>query len=218
MYLPCPLAIRRHRPGQVDDSPEKRQPVPRVHVDQTPESARARVYRHVPDDADELVKKRYQIINLWRPINHPAHAWPLALCDYNTVDAKRDLVPMTLRYPDREGETFAVLFNPQQRWKYVSSLTPEEGVLIKWCVPRVCVPVICAYISPLASTQRMMGRQPSSLPTLHSRILRRRRMRQGENPSKCVLSSSTTSFNVVPVNVAVMSDMYILLYILQLSR
>ncbi|KAJ3488092.1 hypothetical protein NLI96_g3089 [Meripilus lineatus] len=124
--------IRRHRPGVVDDSPDKRQPVPRVHVDQTTASSIARVHRHLPPtEAPELLKRRFQIINLWRPISHPALEWPLALCDFRSIDQKNDLVPVTLRYPDRDGETFGVGFNPNHKWKYVRGMTPEEFVLIK---------------------------------------------------------------------------------------
>ena len=127
------IAIRRRRPGEIDDSPQKRQPVSQVHVDQTAAAARARVYRHVPDDADELVKHRYQIINLWRPINGiTAWDWPLALCDYRSVDVKNDLVPTSLIYPDRRGETLNVLYNPEHRWKYLKGMEPDEFVLIKW--------------------------------------------------------------------------------------
>ncbi|KAH9067015.1 hypothetical protein EDB83DRAFT_2519393 [Lactarius deliciosus] len=104
--------IRRRRPGVVD-TPQARQPVPGVHVDQTTASAIAR------------------IINLWRPIHHAAYDWPLALCDFNSVDRNRDLVPHTLKYPDRDGETYGVQWNEDHRWKYVRGLTPEEGVLIK---------------------------------------------------------------------------------------
>ncbi|TDL17573.1 hypothetical protein BD410DRAFT_729826 [Rickenella mellea] len=124
--------IRRRRPGQIDDSPEKRQPVPRVHVDQTTESAIARVKRHLPEsDVPQLLSKRFQIINLWRPINHVALDHPLALCDYRSVETKRDLFPVALRYPDREGETFGVLHNPNHKWKYKRGMGPDEGVLIK---------------------------------------------------------------------------------------
>ena len=131
----APLAIRRHRPGTVDDSPQKRQPVPQVHVDQTAASARARVFRHLPEsDAPELVKKRYQIINLWRPIKYPAYDWPLALCDYRSVDRAGDLVPTALKYPDRDGETFSVKFNPNHKWKYLRGMDPNDLVLIKWYV------------------------------------------------------------------------------------
>ncbi|KAH8073006.1 hypothetical protein BXZ70DRAFT_748481 [Cristinia sonorae] len=124
--------VRRRRPGEADNGPTKRQPVPLVHVDQTPESAAARVHRHLPaSDAPALLKKRFQIINLWRPIAHPAYDWPLALCDYSSIDYKRDLIPTTLRYPDRDGETFSVAYAPGHKWKYLRGMTPDELVLIK---------------------------------------------------------------------------------------
>lgn len=102
-------------------------------MDQTPAAAEARVYRHLPaEEAPELAKKRYQIINLWRPISHPAWGTPLALCDYTSVDYDKDLVPSSLIYTDRVGETFNVVHNPNHRWKYVSGLRPDQYVLIKW--------------------------------------------------------------------------------------
>jgi hypothetical protein len=52
--------------------------------------------------------------------------------DFNSVDRSRDLVPNTLKYPDRDGETYGVQWNENHRWKYVRGMTPEEGVLIKW--------------------------------------------------------------------------------------
>ncbi len=128
-----PTAIRRRRPGEIEDSPQKRQPVPQVHIDQTPASARARVQRHLPEeDVPKLLAGRFQIINLWRPISHPAYDWPLALCDYRSVDRENDLVPTTLKYPDRDGETYSVKFNPGNKWKYLRGMAPEEVVFIKW--------------------------------------------------------------------------------------
>ncbi|KAF5367169.1 hypothetical protein D9758_004024 [Tetrapyrgos nigripes] len=122
----------RRRTGETDSGPDKRQPVPRVHVDQTTESARARVRRHLPEsESAELLKHRFQIINLWRPISHPAYDWPLALCDFRSVDKEKDLAPVTLIYPDREGETLGVKYNPGYRFKYLKGMTPDELVLIK---------------------------------------------------------------------------------------
>ncbi|KIJ45782.1 hypothetical protein M422DRAFT_250573 [Sphaerobolus stellatus SS14] len=122
--------IRRHRPGG-EDSPGNRQPALRAHVDQTPEAATNRVRRHAPELAGELLKHRYQIINLWRPISHPAFESPLAVCDYRSIDWDKDLTRTTLRYPDRDGETFTVNYNPNQKWKYLRGMTPEEALLIK---------------------------------------------------------------------------------------
>lgn len=124
--------IRRRRPGEVDDNPQKRQPVLQTHVDQTNASAVARVHRHLPAaDVPDLLSRRFQIINLWRPISFPAIDWPLALCDYRSVDPKADTLPVALVYPDREGETLGVKYNPNQKWKYFHGVTPEEIILIK---------------------------------------------------------------------------------------
>ncbi|PCH43517.1 hypothetical protein WOLCODRAFT_144548 [Wolfiporia cocos MD-104 SS10] len=124
--------IRRRRPDETEDSPQKRQPVPQVHVDQTTASAVARVHRHLPpSDAPALLRRRFQIINLWRPIGKPAYEWPLALCDFRTVDTKADLVPVTLKYADRNGEIMNVKYNPSHKWKYLKNMEPDELVLIK---------------------------------------------------------------------------------------
>ncbi|KZT24834.1 hypothetical protein NEOLEDRAFT_1115560 [Neolentinus lepideus HHB14362 ss-1] len=124
--------IRRRRPDQTVDTPDKRQPVGRVHVDQTTDSATRRVHRHLPaSEAPQLVQRRFQIINLWRPIKHAALDWPLAFCDFNSVNAKEDAVPTTLKYPDYNGETMSIKFNPGHKWKYLRGMTPDEFVLIK---------------------------------------------------------------------------------------
>ncbi|KAH9831862.1 uncharacterized protein C8Q71DRAFT_288021 [Rhodofomes roseus] len=62
---------------------------------------------------------------------HPAYDWLLALCDYQSVDRKTDLVPTDLITVDRKGETDSVRFNPSHQWKYLRGLTPEEFILIK---------------------------------------------------------------------------------------
>ncbi|KAJ7916201.1 hypothetical protein B0H13DRAFT_1609641 [Mycena leptocephala] len=124
--------IRRRRPNEIDSAPDKRQPVSQTHVDQTNKSAVDRVHRHLPaEDVPELLKHRFQVINLWRPISHPADDWPLTLCDFRSVDPPKDVMPVALVYPDREGETFGVKYNPNQRWTYFSGVTPEELILIK---------------------------------------------------------------------------------------
>ncbi|TFK61298.1 hypothetical protein BDN72DRAFT_965247 [Pluteus cervinus] len=124
--------IRRRRPGQLDSDPSKRQPVAQTHIDQTPKASIARVHLHLPpSEAPALLQRRFQIINLWRPIDHPAVDWPLALCDYRSIDAKNDVFPVARISKDREGETFRVKYNPNQKWKYFYGVTPEEYILIK---------------------------------------------------------------------------------------
>ena len=67
---------RRRVPDAQDRSDAPRQPVQRVHIDHTARSGPQRVRDLLPDEADELLKGRVQVINLWRPIKGPVHAAP----------------------------------------------------------------------------------------------------------------------------------------------
>ncbi|GAB1309961.1 hypothetical protein MFIFM68171_00171 [Madurella fahalii] len=150
--------IRKH------DASAARQPVQQVHVDQTPRAAEARVRRHVADaaEAEALLRtSRYQLINVWRPIGHPATDFPLAVVDWRTTDPT-DLVAVNLLYPVRQGddgddddddrgkevlpdpaslqstegyevkgETYGVLPNDKHKFYYVKDMTPDEAMFIK---------------------------------------------------------------------------------------
>ncbi|KAG2129140.1 hypothetical protein DEU56DRAFT_817992 [Suillus clintonianus] len=105
-------------------------PVERVHVDQTYAAGIARVHHHLGDDAERLLKGRVRIINVWRPIANPVAHKPLAVADYRTLDPQ-DLVSTRHIYPDREGSTFSVRYNPTQRWYFLADQTPDEVTLIK---------------------------------------------------------------------------------------
>ena len=80
-----------------------------------------------------LVERRFQIINLWRPISVPALEWPLALCDSRSVE-ENDVFNVTRIYAHRRGEAYSVKPNPNHQWKYVRGMTPDDIVLFKWCV------------------------------------------------------------------------------------
>jgi hypothetical protein len=102
----------------------------RVHNDYTAWSAPQRVRDLMGDEAEELLRHRYAEINVWRPIAGPLLRSPLALCDAQTL-TEENLVASELRYPDRTGETYAVTYNPAQRWYYFPRMMPDEAVLIR---------------------------------------------------------------------------------------
>jgi hypothetical protein len=123
--------VRRRIPGSEDrrsDAP--RQPVPRVHVDHTEKSGPQRVRDLLPDEAEQLLRDRVQIINLWRPIRGPLRDAPLAVCDAQTVKPEQ-LVPSDLIYRDRVGETYSVTFDPEHRWFYAPEMRTDEVLVLK---------------------------------------------------------------------------------------
>ena len=107
-----------------------REPSRRVHNDHTVNSARRRVRDHLGADAPELLKHRFGIVNVWRPIRGPVLDSPLALCDAQTfTDA--DLIASDLVYSHVRGETSSVAYDPRHRWYYFSAMQPDEAVLIR---------------------------------------------------------------------------------------
>ncbi|CAI7638403.1 unnamed protein product [Penicillium glandicola] len=106
-----------------------RGPVQRVHIDQTYTASKNRVTHHLPDEAPELLKGRYQIINVWRPIKTILKD-PLAVADAHSVPEDA-LVPVGLIYPDRKGETYTVKPDPKIKWYYRYGQTPDLVTLIK---------------------------------------------------------------------------------------
>ena len=122
---------RKRVPGANDRTAGvPRQPATRVHVDHTAKSGPQRVRDLLGDEAEELLRGRVQVINLWRPVRGPLHDAPLAVCDASSV-APVDLVPADLVYANRTGETYAVTYNPSHRWFFVPAMQRDEALLIK---------------------------------------------------------------------------------------
>jgi hypothetical protein len=131
---------RRRVPGLTDRAAGgPRQPATRVHVDHTARSGPQRVRDLMGDEAEELLRGRVQVINLWRPIRGPLRDAPLAVCDARSVDPD-DLVPSDLVYRERVGETYSVTYNPAHRWYYVPEMRRDEALLLKIADTKTDVP------------------------------------------------------------------------------
>ncbi|KAG5951904.1 hypothetical protein E4U53_002025 [Claviceps sorghi] len=109
-----------------------RGPVLRAHIDQTAPSVEKRVRRYFPDEADQLLKGRYRIVNVWRPLNsRPVESFPLAFASSATLEDD-DVVPVEHRYSDGYlGQTAAIKHNPGQKWYYLSGMTGSERLLLE---------------------------------------------------------------------------------------
>jgi hypothetical protein len=123
--------LRRRVDGVADRNPDApRQPAARAHVDQTVRSGPQRVRDIMGDQAEDLLRRRAAIINVWRPIAHPAVDWPLAVGDARSI-ALKDLIAQDLIFRHRTGEIYGVAYNPAQRWLHIPDLRPDEALLIK---------------------------------------------------------------------------------------
>jgi hypothetical protein len=108
-----------------------REPVRRVHNDQTLASAPNRLTKHLsPAEAAWRSQRRFAIVNFWRPVGGPVQRTPLAVCDARTIQFE-DLVPSDLVYRDWVGETYGVAFNAAHRWYWFPRQTTSEATLLK---------------------------------------------------------------------------------------
>jgi hypothetical protein len=107
-----------------------REVVRRVHNDYTEWSGPQRVRDLLPQEADELLKRRFAIVQVWRPIRHPVESFPLAICDARSI-AFDDFVVNERRYPNRVGQTYAITYNPKHDWYWLPRMRREEALVFK---------------------------------------------------------------------------------------
>jgi hypothetical protein len=107
-----------------------REVVRRVHNDYTEWSGPQRLRDILPQEADALLRRRFAIVQVWRPIRHPVETFPLAICDAQSL-APADLVVSERRYPNRIGQTYAIAHNPAHRWYWLPRMRREEALVFK---------------------------------------------------------------------------------------
>jgi len=107
-----------------------REVVRRVHNDYTEWSGPQRVRDILPDEADELLRGRFAIIQVWRPIRHPVETDPLGICDARSVQEK-DFIISERIYPNRVGQTYSVGYNPQHDWYWFPRMRRDEALVFK---------------------------------------------------------------------------------------
>lgn len=107
-----------------------REPVMSAHNDYTEWSGPNRVREFLPDEAEDLLTRRFAIIQVWRAINQPIQSNPLALADAKSV-AMADLVVAERRYPHRVGQTYRLKYHANHRWYYFPEMRRDEALVFK---------------------------------------------------------------------------------------
>lgn len=107
-------------------------PVTSVHIDQSVTQALHLVRKHLPAEAERLLKGRFRIINVWCALsNTPLESYPLAFASCSSVE-ESDVVPVEHR--DENGgiirEVALIRHNKTQKWYYLSGMDNSERLLL----------------------------------------------------------------------------------------
>jgi hypothetical protein len=105
-------------------------PVRNAHNDYTDWSGPQRVRDLLPAEAEELLKRRFAVVQTWRPINKPVRREPLAIADGRTIGTK-ELIASARIYPNRRGEVYHSTYNPEHVWYYFPNMQRSEAMVFK---------------------------------------------------------------------------------------
>lgn len=68
--------------------------------------------------------------SVWKPLVGPNNDWPLALCDYSTIQPS-DVVPADVLHVDRITENQLLHPNDQHRWYYVENQQHNDLIVFR---------------------------------------------------------------------------------------
>jgi hypothetical protein len=59
--------------------------------------------------------------SVWRPLKGPSDDWPLAVCDYTSIDKENDIILLDAIRRDRVDEICGLHYNESHRWHYLKN-------------------------------------------------------------------------------------------------
>ena len=102
-----------------------------VHNDYTEASAPRRLREIVGDaEADRRFKKRWAIVQVWRPIRCKVLIDPLGICDGRSIP-QTGFIRVERRYKDRTGEVCHIAHNPSHIWFHFPQMERHEALVFK---------------------------------------------------------------------------------------
>ncbi|CZT15620.1 uncharacterized protein RCC_01465 [Ramularia collo-cygni] len=110
---------------------EHQQPAMLAHSDYSLGGTAMQLEATFPGQEQYFSSREYDLINIWRPLVGPNDDWPLALCDYTSIDLERDIVNGDLIYVERIGENQILHHNKRHRWYYIKGQQPDDIMVFR---------------------------------------------------------------------------------------
>ncbi|KXT02967.1 hypothetical protein AC578_10610 [Pseudocercospora eumusae] len=117
------------------------QPIPIPHLDHTPASGARRLKELLLDHVGlasnaghanrDFTLPVFDQLNVWRVLKGPNNDWPLALCDFTSVDTETEAFSMEYMMRDGPAELSYLRRSPRHRWYYVSSQETEDILVFR---------------------------------------------------------------------------------------
>ncbi|KAI1500563.1 hypothetical protein F5X99DRAFT_234224 [Biscogniauxia marginata] len=137
------------------------QPFRYAHVDFTAHGATLKLENALGEDLlRQRLEMKCDVINIWRLLNdRPTRDWPLAFCDWRTVDPADDLIANDVVYQRGLGESCFLQRNPGHHWWYLPDQQPDEVAVfrnVRVDDENFARGFHCAFFNPLATPEDAM--------------------------------------------------------------
>jgi len=100
---------------------EYEQPSQVAHCDWSQNGSLTVLHWCFPGNESFWEGKKFDMLNVWRPLKEPSDDWPLAICDYTTIDTEHDILLNDAIRRDRVEEISVLHFNEAHRWYYLKN-------------------------------------------------------------------------------------------------
>lgn len=73
------------------------------------------------------------LISFWRVLKGPSNDWPLAVCDYRSIDVEHDTIANDIVVAHGSGsiENALLHFNQQHEWFYKSDMNTDDVIIFR---------------------------------------------------------------------------------------
>ena len=131
----CEVIVFDHTLRVSDEAMQKsvnaRPTVKGVHNDYTEASAPRRLRDIVGDEeAERRFRKRWAVVQVWRPIRGKVLIDPLGICDGRSIP-QQGFIRVERRYKDRTGEVYHIAHHPAHVWYYFPHMERDEALVFK---------------------------------------------------------------------------------------
>jgi len=108
------------------------QPQTMAHADFTRRGALDRLKNHFKE-YPELENKPWEMLNVWRVMRGPNNDWPLAMCDYRSIDADHDVIANDIVVAHGDGciENSLLHHNKNHQWFYKSNMEVDDLIIFR---------------------------------------------------------------------------------------
>ncbi|KAF2838489.1 hypothetical protein M501DRAFT_934638 [Patellaria atrata CBS 101060] len=116
-------------PVRKEGEEEAAQPSLSAHIeviDYTTAELDGRLDQYFGAEKEKVMGRRYQVINIWKPLTGPCRDYPMAYCDPTSVNREKDLFLVDEVFPTVANEVFQVYHNPNHIWYYVPDQLDSE--------------------------------------------------------------------------------------------